>query len=158
MPSSGSAATSRLPSQDRPPVAQYLIVVRLEPGITPTAPRQDPLAPGQVLAPSLQTPFHRGPMRHVLHVRNLVAELDQFGPSRAPCRMLHLELLPHRLWQPFVIRYLTDQASDSTAEERLEFFGRGLRVLNRIVQHRGHQDRQIRDAAFRREDGRDSMG
>jgi hypothetical protein len=67
--------------------------------------------------------------------------------------VLHLEAFAFRLRQLLIIRYLGNQGPDVPAEVCLEFLGRGLRILDRVMKHCSRQGKQIRDAAPSREDG-----
>ena len=72
--------------------------------------------------------------------------------------MLHLEAFAFLLRQVLIIRYLGNQRPDSPAEVFLQFLGRGLRILDRVMKHCSRKNEQIRDAASSREDRCDLDG
>lgn len=106
----------------------------------------DALRPVKVFAPPLERPVRRRCKPDVPQVADLVRELYELGAQAQVLRVFDLQALALGLVERLVIGDLENHGGDFLAESAEELLGRRGGVLDRIVQQRGHDHRQIIDA------------
>ena len=84
-----------------------------------------------------------------MNVADFIGQLDLFGAQRQPGGVDNLFAFSFLFGQAFVVAHFQHRTEHVVAEAGADFFRRGVRVFNRVVENRGQNRGFVMNAAYR---------